>query len=119
MQFTLRTIIAVALALSASAAPNKLLTVEKYNGKVVEGSYIVRLKAGVDKATLFDSDPVLRESVTHDDWVVINGFAGTFDSALLNKLRASDAVESIAEDGIVSIMATQCVICRRDMSLSY
>ena len=106
MQFTLATIVAAALALAASAAPSKLLEVTKYAGKVNPGSYIVRLKDGADKAALFE-DATLREAVTHDDWSVINGFAGVFDKATLNKLRGSDLVESIQEDGFVTIQATQ------------
>ena len=106
MQFTLSTVVAAALALAASAAPNKLIEVTKYAGRVNPGSYIVRLKEGVDKSLLFE-DATLRESVTHDDWTVINGFAGVFDKTTLNKLRGSDLVESILEDGIVSIQATE------------
>ena len=109
MYFKLSTIIAAALALKVFAAPSGLLAVEKYSGKVVQGSYIVRLKDGVNKEALFASDPVLREAVTHDDWTIIHGFAGQFNATLLNKLRASDAVQSIAEDGVVTIQALQYV----------
>ncbi|KAH7097873.1 peptidase 1 [Auriculariales sp. MPI-PUGE-AT-0066] len=107
MQFTLKSLVALALAFSASAAPSKLLTVQKYAGQTVPGSYIVRLKEGVNKETLFDSDPALREAVTHADWTIINGFAGQLTTSKLNELRASDAVESIHEDGIVTIQGTQ------------
>ena len=106
MQFTLATLVSAALALAVSAAPNKLIEITKYSGKVNTGSYIVRLKEGADKAALFD-DATLREAVTHDDWTVINGFAGVFDKATLNKLRGSDLVESIHEDGFVTIQGTQ------------
>jgi len=106
MRFTLATIVTAALALTASAAPSKLLEVTKYSGKVNPGSYIVRLKEGVDKSALFE-DVTLREAVTHDDWTVINGFAGVFDKTILNKLRGSDLVESIHEDGFVTIQGTQ------------
>jgi cerevisin len=106
MQFTLASIVTAALALAASAAPNKLIEVTKYGGKVNPGSYIVRLKEGADKAALFE-DATLREAVTHDDWTVINGFAGVFDKEVLNKLRSSDLVDSIHEDGFVTIQGTQ------------
>ena len=105
MQFTLSGIVA-ALVLIATAPQDGLLEVTKYSGQVNPGSYIVRLKDGVNKAMLFQ-DSSLRESVTHHDWTVINGFAGVFDKATLDKLRGSDLVESIEEDGFMSIQATQ------------
>ncbi|KAH7091885.1 peptidase 1 [Auriculariales sp. MPI-PUGE-AT-0066] len=102
MQFLLANVLA-ALVLIASGAPNKLLTVQKYAGTKVVGSYIVHLKADADKDALFAADPVLAESVTHPDWTIINAFAGRFSTETLNKLRASDLVDSILEDGVVSI----------------
>ncbi|KAH7094146.1 peptidase 1 [Auriculariales sp. MPI-PUGE-AT-0066] len=107
MQFTFTSLVTLALALAASAAPGKLLTVQKYGGQKVPGSYIVRLKEGVNKDALLDSDPALRESVTHADWTIINGFAGQLSAEQLNELRANDQVESIQEDGVVSIQAAQ------------
>jgi len=110
MQFTLKTVVIAALALAASAAPNKLVPVKKYAGQVKANSYIVKLKAGAQKAALIGGEQAnLRGSITHADWdpEFFNGFAGVFNTEQLNKLRASDLVEYIEEDGIFTIQATQ------------
>ncbi|PIL31922.1 hypothetical protein GSI_06626 [Ganoderma sinense ZZ0214-1] len=104
---------ALALLSAASAAPTvQLKTVEKYAGSIKPSSYIVKLKDGVSKdahlAWLAETVGA-SATVTHTEWAadVVNGFAGTFDSDALNALRASSDVESIAEDGVVTIAATQ------------
>ncbi|KAI1797922.1 serine protease [Ganoderma leucocontextum] len=106
---------ALALFSAVSAAPTvQLTTVETYAGSVKPSSYIVKLKDGVSKdahlAWLAENHGATA-TVTHADWApdVVNGFAGecTFDSDALNALRASPDVDSIAEDGVVTIVATQ------------
>nr|VWO96752.1 Cuticle-degrading protease (EC (Chymoelastase) (PR1) [Ganoderma boninense] len=104
---------AFAIFSAASAAPTaQLKTVEKYAGSIKPSSYIIKLKDGVSKdahlAWLAETVGA-SATVTHAEWAadVVNGFAGTFDSDALNTLRASSDVESITEDGIVTIAATQ------------
>ncbi|KAM6496330.1 hypothetical protein JOM56_009036 [Amanita muscaria] len=58
------------------------------------------LKEGVNKADLFSQAKTF--NVTHK-WDIINGFAGHCDDSTLDYLRAHSDVESIAEDGIVTI----------------
>ncbi|KAJ3483606.1 hypothetical protein NLI96_g6203 [Meripilus lineatus] len=88
-----------------------LVGIEKFSGKVKQGSYIVKLKSDVSKTAHLDwlSQHIGTDSVTHTEWdsAVLNGFAGKFSSNTLNMLRSSPDVESIAEDGIMSIQTTQ------------
>ncbi|KAM5536221.1 hypothetical protein V8D89_010120 [Ganoderma adspersum] len=113
MQLLAAVAAALALFSAVSAGPTvQLKTVEKYAGSIRPSSYIVRLKDGVSKdahlAWLAETVGV-SATVTHPEWAadVVNGFAGTFNSDALNALRASPDVESIAEDGVVTIVATQ------------
>jgi cerevisin len=106
MQFTFSFVVAAALALAGTAAPSGTLSIQRVAGEKQAGSYIVRLKPGADKSQLFTNSR-LRAGVVHADWTVINGFAGKFDDATLDKLRASDLVESISEDGIVRAAAVE------------
>ncbi|KAH7092666.1 peptidase 1 [Auriculariales sp. MPI-PUGE-AT-0066] len=107
MQLSFKLFALCSLALTAVAAPNRLLTVEKFDGLVNAHSYIVTLKPGVCKDSFINADPALRESVTHADWTIIHAFAGIFSPNILNKLRASDAVEGIFEDGFVELHSEQ------------
>ncbi|KZV91287.1 peptidase 1 [Exidia glandulosa HHB12029] len=107
--FALKAVVATALALYAAAAPNKLHTVQTFAGPVKANSYVVTLKADVSKDALLASQPEIAASVTHPEWDerLLNGFAGVFNQEQLNALRASDAVESIQQDGIYTIQAVQ------------
>ncbi|KAL0948477.1 hypothetical protein HGRIS_011046 [Hohenbuehelia grisea] len=86
------------------ASPTTLKPIQRHRGQVVDGSYIVTLKDGVDKKALVDA---LGLELTHDWQKSIHGFAGKFSDDALNALRASDAVNTIAEDGMVYAWATQ------------
>ncbi|KAJ3565687.1 hypothetical protein NP233_g7471 [Leucocoprinus birnbaumii] len=102
MRFT-STFATLALFLTASlAAPTATLhTVEKYDGETT-GRYIVTFKVGV---VATEAQPT--EGVTHTWDGAINGFAGHFDEATIEKLRANPDVETISEDGIMSTFVTQ------------
>ena len=86
---------------SALAAPSAALhAVEKFQGETT-GRHIVMFKKGVNVA----SQRVA--GVTHAWDGAINGFAGHFDEATLEALRANPNVESISEDGIMHTFVTQ------------
>lgn len=106
MQLPLTAFLAAAVvSLSVSVSASRMIAVQKFAGKVNTGSYIVQLKAGANKYSLFSEARLSVGVITHD-WEIIHGFAGRFDNATLNLLRASDLVESIEEDGIVTTQAT-------------
>ncbi|KAL0948473.1 hypothetical protein HGRIS_011042 [Hohenbuehelia grisea] len=86
------------------ASPATLKPIERYRGQVVDGSYIVTLRKGVDKKALVKS---LGLKLTHDWHRSVNGFAGKFSDETLKALRASDAVDTVAEDGMVYAWASQ------------
>ncbi|KAI0322635.1 serine protease [Amylostereum chailletii] len=91
------------------AAPTTLLEVHSFAGET-SGRHIVQLKATASKDAhleWFDSVRTTGSSVTHADWDAefLNGYAGQFDVATLNMLRASPDVESIEEDGIMHTTA--------------
>ncbi|KAI0791170.1 serine protease [Abortiporus biennis] len=103
---------AATLALLAApifGAPTDLKPIEKYQGKVKQGSYIVKLKDNVakDHHLAWLIQHLNGDSVTHTEWQkdTLNGFAGRFSENTLNLLRSSPDVEYISEDGIVSINA--------------
>lgn len=102
-------ILASAQVYAAPARRAELLEVAKYDGET-SGRYIVTLKDGVEKTATLDSFSVHKRSgalnVTHE-WEIINAFAGDFDDAALEDLRASPDVLSIEEDGVMSIFTTQ------------
>ncbi|KAM6496408.1 serine protease [Amanita muscaria] len=95
----------LAFVLPALCVPTGLIPVQSANGQT-SGKYIVTLKNGVNKADLFSQAKTF--NVTHE-WDIINGFAGHCDDPTLDYLRAHSDVESIAEDGIMTInsLATQ------------
>ncbi|KAJ3480011.1 hypothetical protein NLI96_g8664 [Meripilus lineatus] len=88
-----------------------LVDIDKYNGKIKQGSYIVTLKSDVSKTAYLNwlSQHIGTDNVTHTEWnpAVLNGFAGTFSTDTLNLLRSSPDVKSISEDGIMSIRTIQ------------
>jgi len=106
----------VSLALLASpivAAPNTRATkldVQSFGGETT-GKYIVKLKGSSDKASVMGGFSSFSDStsanITHE-WKpkFFNGFAGEFDDAALDALRANSDVESIVEDGIMKAFAT-------------
>ena len=126
-------VVFAALALLATpifgAPTTPLITVEKYAGTTKQGSYIVKLKDDVSKSSHLDwlSQHLGSDSVTHTEWNadLLNGFAGSVDSLIqscrvsllilappgkfstntLNLLRANPDVESISEDGVMTINA--------------
>ncbi|KAL0948859.1 hypothetical protein HGRIS_008979 [Hohenbuehelia grisea] len=85
------------------SSPTTLKPIQRYRGQVNPGSYVVTLKDGVDKDALAES---LGLKLTHAWDNSINGFAGKFSGESLKALRASNAVDSIAEDGIVHAWGT-------------
>ncbi|KAH7092670.1 peptidase 1 [Auriculariales sp. MPI-PUGE-AT-0066] len=109
MRLFTSTVLVALFGLSVLAAPDKLLQVQRAYGAVNPHSYIVKLKPGACKYTLLASDPSLRAAVTHADWdsSILHGFAGVFDAQQLYMLRASAAVESIVEDGVVQPQTLQ------------
>ncbi|PBK68398.1 subtilisin-like protein [Armillaria solidipes] len=119
--FTTTLSLVAALAPVVLGAPNiALRDVETFAGKVKPKGYIVTLKEGASKDGLLEN---LGSSVTAVFNRTSNGFAGkAFISALaftcciptgvlndndLNNIRANPDVESIAQDGIVSVTTTQ------------
>ncbi|KAJ3488940.1 hypothetical protein NLI96_g2489 [Meripilus lineatus] len=106
--FTLVTATFALLASPILGAPTTALVgIEKYEGQVKEGSYVVKLKNNVSKSSHLKwlGKQLGSDRVTHTEWQknLLNGFAGTFSAKTLELLRASPDVESIAEDGIYSI----------------
>ncbi|KAH8105570.1 serine protease [Phellopilus nigrolimitatus] len=87
-----------------------MLTVQTYSGPKNEGSFIVKLKAGVDKDATLRWLNTRRSGVeiTHGSWnsTFFHGFAGKFDADTIDVLRANTDVESIHEDGIATIEST-------------
>lgn len=83
-----------------SADPVPLRSVEAYNGEKT-GRMIVQVKQGISSRKLVKS---LGLRLSHE-YEYLNSFAGQFDEATLNAIRASPDVESIAEDGIMYAMA--------------
>ncbi|KAF9523111.1 serine protease [Crepidotus variabilis] len=105
MRFFATSISIVALATSAFAAVTPLRTIETYKGET-SGRYIVTLKSGVSKDSVFSNARLSRSNITHD-WDIIHGFAGNFNEQTLNALRSNPDVESVSEDGIMHTFATQ------------
>lgn len=67
--------IALAAPIFASPASAPLRNVERFAGKT-SGKYIVKLKDGVSKTAVI-SKLKASSKVTHGDWKLLNGFAGT------------------------------------------
>ncbi|KAK0430628.1 serine protease [Armillaria borealis] len=94
-----------ALAPAVLGAPNiALRDVETFAGKVKPKGYIITLKEGASKDELLEN---LGTSVTAVFNRTSNGFAGVLDDNDLNSIRANPDVESIAQDGIVSVTTIQ------------
>ncbi|EJD51547.1 peptidase 1 [Auricularia subglabra TFB-10046 SS5] len=112
MRLVLSVAIAAALAAASSGTPVvPLLAVQKFAGPTKNSSFIVTLKAGVSKDAHFQQNPDIAAAVTHSDFAagLLNGFAGTFDQAQVDALRASADVFSISENGIMKAMASSAV----------
>ncbi|KAF9651864.1 serine protease [Thelephora ganbajun] len=96
---------------SLAAVATPFVEVQKYDGEVNKGSYIVRVRDGVPKSgvisrigNLLDGDT----KVTHDwDPEFFNGFAGKFSDNVIEVLESSIEVEYIAEDGIMTTSDVQ------------
>ncbi|KAJ3525706.1 hypothetical protein NMY22_g10463 [Coprinellus aureogranulatus] len=101
---TLVTFLTLSLAGTALAGPTPLKTVERFQGTAISGKYIVQFKKGVSRKDWLNQ---LNKGSTAASWDLINGIAVEVDEAELNTLRASADVESISEDPILSITATQ------------
>ncbi|EAU82190.1 serine protease [Coprinopsis cinerea okayama7 len=99
-------VIAAGLALFAAtpalAGPTTLKSVERYQGET-SGRYIVKFKPGVSRRNYINRLKIKAAA----DWDILNGVAASLDEDTLNTLRASDDVEYITEDGIMTIQATQ------------
>ncbi|KAG6815572.1 hypothetical protein H0H87_000400 [Tephrocybe sp. NHM501043] len=102
MRFLISAVIAAIAILPAFSAPASLLEIQKYSGEKT-GKYIVTLKPGATKSSVLKS---ARGTATHE-WDIINGFAGVFTAEELEALRSHADVESIAEDGYVTVSVTQ------------
>ncbi|KAJ8507395.1 hypothetical protein ONZ45_g10228 [Pleurotus djamor] len=89
---------------SVSSTPVSLKSIHKFSGTRVEGGYIVKLKAGASKRSLFRS---LGLNVTNEWDAAFNGFSGSFSNEALDALRASADVDFVAEDGIMSILSAE------------
>jgi hypothetical protein len=61
------------VAVPAFAAPSTLQTIEKFNGAVKSGSYIVTLKDGIPSSSVLGSISS-GSTITHQ-YNIINGFA--------------------------------------------
>lgn len=81
------------LATSVFGAPNPLRTVEKYNGKVKAGSYIVTLKSGVNRTSVVH-DINAPGAVTHEWGAALNGFAGQYQF-VFRAMRMSELTGSL------------------------
>ncbi|KAK7686101.1 hypothetical protein QCA50_010913 [Cerrena zonata] len=95
------------LATPIFGAPTAPISISKYGGEVNKGSFIVKLKENVSKEAHLEwlyqhAGP---DAITHRDWQsdILHGFAGKFSNNVLDLLRANPDVESIEEDGIMSI----------------
>lgn len=95
----------LALFAGAEAAPTRLKTVQTYRGETASGAFIVQFKENRTESRQAWATR-LGERCT-GNWDSINGLASELDEDELNELRASPNVASIAEDGIMTIRATQ------------
>ncbi|KAJ3492039.1 hypothetical protein NLI96_g318 [Meripilus lineatus] len=110
MRLKIFTLISATLALlvapSIGVPSNTLVEVQKFDGKIKEGSYIVKLKDNVSKSSHLGwlGKQLGSDKITHSNWEkgLLHGFAGKFSEKTLSVLRSSPDVEYIAEDGIVT-----------------
>jgi cerevisin len=114
------TIPMLAMLAPVLAAPTPMVSVIRtINGRAVEGSFIVKIKAASDIAVdgrgQWLNNVLARGSAVVDDteslklgWPknVFDGLSGNFDTNALNALRASPDVEYIVEDTIMTTQAT-------------
>ncbi|KAI0776909.1 hypothetical protein BD413DRAFT_490999 [Trametes elegans] len=95
---------------SSTYASEQLIEVQRVDGLKKEGSYIVRLKDGVDKAQhlrWLSTRLGAASTITHDyPAAFANAYAGTFGEAALDALRRSPDVARIAEDAIGELFVT-------------
>ena len=125
---------------SLAAVPASSVVVQKYDGDVNEGSYIVKVRDGAQKSTVLSGIASMLggdNKVTHD-WDSLNSFAGEpfhpcscvasrsnrvavgyFDGNLLGALLSSMDVEYIAEDGIMKTSVDQYVELWLPVGLCY
>ncbi|KAF5352594.1 hypothetical protein D9756_006339 [Leucocoprinus leucothites] len=101
MRFTSTFFILLASSFALAAPSATLHTVEKYSGETT-GRYIVTFKVDADKSSAKPDS-----GVTHTWDGAINGFAGHFDDATVEKLRANPDVETITEDGVMHTFVTE------------
>ncbi|TEB21323.1 serine protease [Coprinellus micaceus] len=101
---TLTAFLTLSLASIVLAGPTPLKTVERFQGAETSGKYIVQFKKGVVRKNWLSK---LSKGSKAASWDLINGIAVDVDEAELNELRASTDVESISEDPLMSIFATQ------------
>ncbi|XP_072181287.1 extracellular serine proteinase-like [Diadema setosum] len=89
-------LIALLLVAAASAKPAPLFSQDER----IPGRYIVKLKPGWDREKIISN---LRDSeVFYKYTKVFSGFAAQLSDEMLDFLRASEAVEYIEEDGVVT-----------------
>ena len=93
--------------LPALAAPSPLVSVKK-NKNPIAGRYIGTFKDDTDGffgfSFLFNRISS-HSGVTHDEWDILNSYAGTFSDADVELLRSLPNVASIEEDGYVHTQA--------------
>ncbi|EMD30989.1 hypothetical protein CERSUDRAFT_120200 [Gelatoporia subvermispora B] len=92
------------------SSSNGALEIKRASGDKKESSYIVRLKENVDKRTHLGwirQRLSRNSSITYEYSDALRAYAGTFDEATLEHLRASPDVEEIYEDAIGHAFAQQ------------
>lgn len=129
MRLKVFTLVATSFAFLApvlGAPPTALADIQKFDGQVKEGSYIVKLKDNASKSGHLSwlGKQLGSDSLTHTEWQkgLLHGFAGEppvsatilfntpdctitlgkFSEKTLTLLRSNPDVEYIAEDGIVT-----------------
>ncbi len=98
--FSRNLVILTLCVLPTLSAPRTLPPVHKVKEPIAK-EYIVILKDGVSRGAVinaFSDNTNSTSSVTHE-WDFINGFAGTFSTKELGKLRSHPDVTSIEEVG--------------------
>jgi len=99
--FTRQFVALILCVLPVLAAPSPLVPVTKTKNAVA-GSYIVTFKDGVPHPAGISSvtSKISSQSEITHEWTIINGFAGAFNDADLEVLRADPNVKSIEQNGL-------------------
>lgn len=91
------------------------LAVQRYQGEVYPGRYIVQLKPGRSLQEFRTSRNLnITHNWTDNSKLNINSFAGYFEDGTLDELLESNAIESISEDGIMRTLSSLAVVTQAD-----